>query len=259
MNLKNVNIIFQKDLKELLTLNIVKFSIIFFPMLFLFILSSVLIISFYQIGHLSNLPLSTFPVNNGNIHNLEIFYYIALNYLILLSVVPLGLSTTIASYSIVGEKQQKTIEPILATPLDDKELFFGKLLAPLIPTLIASYISIFIYTIIADYLSSNLGGIIFPNIQWFIIVFIFIPSSTALEILFTLLFSSRVTDPRSAQQISGMIILPIIIIFILSLFYYSYEPILLSIMTIAVIISDIILFKIAVKLFDRERIITRWI
>ncbi|MGC8691655.1 MAG: ABC transporter permease [Thermoplasmata archaeon] len=259
MNTKNIKIIFSKDMEELLSLNIVKFSIIFFPILFLFILSSVLVISFYQIGHMSSIPLSTFPAGTGDIHNIQIFYYLALNYLILLSVVPLGLSTTIASYSIVGEKQQRTIEPLLATPLDDRDLFFGKLLAPLIPTLIASYISIFIYTLIADYLSSSLGKIIFPDTQWIIIVFIFIPSSTALEILFTLLFSSRVTDPRSAQQISGMIILPIIIVFILSLFYYSYEPILLLILTFSVILADVIIFRIAVRLFDRERIITRWV
>ena len=56
-----------------------------------------------------------------------------------------------------------------------------------------------------------------------------------------------------------MIILPIIIVFILSLFYYSYEPILLLILTFSVIIADVIIFRIAVRLFDRERIITRWV
>ncbi len=49
--------------------------------------------------------------------------------------VPLG----IASYSIVGEKVEKSLEPLLATPLTDGEILLGKAISAIIPTLVAMY------------------------------------------------------------------------------------------------------------------------
>lgn len=45
---------------------------------------------------------------------------------------PVALSSISAAFSIVSEKQQRTLEPILATPITDRELLLGKLLASLL-------------------------------------------------------------------------------------------------------------------------------
>ncbi|MGC8662819.1 MAG: hypothetical protein ACP5SF_01145 [Thermoplasmata archaeon] len=260
MNFKNISIIYNKDLKEIMTLRTVKYSLIIFPVLFLAILLFILYFSYMNLGSGSNLPgflnntLKTVPYSSNG----RIFYYLSMNYLIFLSIVPLSLASTISSYSVVGEKQQKTIEPILATPIDDREFFLGKLLAPLFPTIGITYAVIAIYSIFSDLISVNYGYLIYPNVSWAVIVFLFIPFSTIMMILMTLLFSSRAIDPRSSQQFSAIILIPILVIFFLSMLIYSIESILLLILTIIVILSDIFLFRITVRIFDRETIVTRW-
>ena len=47
---------------------------------------------------------------------------------------PIAIASTAAAFSIVGEKQQRTLEPILATPITDRQLLLGKLLACVGPT-----------------------------------------------------------------------------------------------------------------------------
>ena len=50
-------------------------------------------------------------------------------YLILAGLIP----TTIASYSIVGEKVEKSLEPLLATPTTDSEILLGKGISAFLP------------------------------------------------------------------------------------------------------------------------------
>ncbi|MDP8012008.1 MAG: ABC transporter permease subunit [Thermoplasmata archaeon] len=260
MNMKNVSIIYHKDLREIMTLRTVKYSMIIFPVLFLSILLFILYFSYLNLGSSSNIPdyfnntLKAVPYSSNG----KIFYYLSMNYLIFLSIVPLSLASTISSYSVVGEKQQKTIEPILATPIDDREFFLGKLLAPLFPTLGITYVVIAIYSIFSDLISIHFNYIIYPNISWAIVVFLFIPFSTILMVLLTLLFSSKAVDPRSSQQFSAIILIPILVVFFLSMLIYSIESILLLLLTAIVIIGDFLLFRITVKIFDRETIVTRW-
>ncbi|MEM0150839.1 MAG: ABC transporter permease [Thermoplasmata archaeon] len=248
---KNVIIaIYKKDLKEILSLNTVKYSFIFFPLVFLFILLIVLYFTYTNL--LTSQSIQT------NFEKLSMFGYIATNYLIFFGIIPLSLASTISSYSIVGEKTQKTIEPILAAPVDDSDIFLGKLLSPFIPTIIATYVVLAFYTFFADFLSINFGGFVFPSIAWYSITLIFIPFSTILMILMALIFSSRTVDPRSAQQFSAIILIPLIIIFLFGILVYTLTSILIVIMSIFVVILDIVVFRIALKVFNREIILTRW-
>ena len=64
------------------------------------------------------------------------FFFVALA-----SLVP----TVLASYSLVGEKVEKSLEPLLATPLTDGEILSGKMFAAFLPTLVAMYIGISIF------------------------------------------------------------------------------------------------------------------
>ena len=55
---------------------------------------------------------------------------------------PITISLVVALESFVGEKERGTIEPILSAPLDDWQLYFGKLLVGVATPLVASYLSI---------------------------------------------------------------------------------------------------------------------
>ncbi len=250
MDKKVIMAIYRKDLKEILSLTTVKYSFIFFPLIFLFILLVVLYFTYINI-------ISTGSVPSG-MDRLSMFGYVATNYLIFFGIIPLSLASTISSYSIIGEKTQRTIEPILAAPVDDTDIFLGKLLAPFIPTIVTTYVVLAFYTFFADYLSYRLGGLIFPSMAWYAITLLFIPFSTVLMILLTLMFSSRAMDPRSAQQFSAIILVPLLVVFIFGILVYTLTSFLIIVMSLLVILFDGIMFKVAIKLFDREMIVTRW-
>ena len=59
--------------------------------------------------------------------------------------IPAILPSIIASYSIVGEKIEKSLEPLLATPTTDGELLLGKSLASFVPCMAVTYLAAAIF------------------------------------------------------------------------------------------------------------------
>src|SRR5580698_962332 len=53
--------------------------------------------------------------------------------------IPALVPSVVASYSVVGERQQGTLEPVLATPIRREEFLLGKALAAFVPSLAISY------------------------------------------------------------------------------------------------------------------------
>jgi ABC-2 type transport system permease protein len=88
-------------------------------------------------------------------------------------IIPLMTSSVIASDSFAGEKERKTIEALLATPISDGELFFGKMLVSFIPSMIVTIISFAIYAAVFDIIAYGLfnGMLLLPTIDWILLIF----------------------------------------------------------------------------------------
>lgn len=170
------------------------------------------------------------------------------------------LPTIIASYSFLGEKLEKSIEPLLATPITDGELLFGKSIAAFIPCMGATYIGTAIFVAITDFWSSaNLGTYLLPNAYWAIVMFAVTPLACILSVEANVIISSRVNDIRAAQQIGGIIILPLILLMILASTNTSIPNILLALITSGVLaLADVALFFVSKATFQREEILTKW-
>ena len=67
-------------------------------------------------------------------------------FVILAAIIPAAIS----SYSIVGEKVEKSLEPLLATPATDGEILLGKSLASFIPAILAVFLGASIFMILID-------------------------------------------------------------------------------------------------------------
>jgi ABC-2 type transport system permease protein len=105
--------------------------------------------------------------------------------------IPMG----IASYSLIGEKIQKSLEPQLATPVTDEELLLGKGIAAFVPTIIATYIGGSVFMILMDLITySKLSYEYYPN--WFIaaLMLLLVPLACILSIEINILISSRFND-----------------------------------------------------------------
>jgi ABC-2 type transport system permease protein len=170
--------------------------------------------------------------------------------------VPLG----IASYSIVGEKVEKSLEPLLATPLTDAEILLGKAISAIIPTLVAMYAAATIFMVSVDAVTFNtLGYYYFPNWNIATLLLVLMPVAIVLSVLFGVIVSSKVNDVRSANSFGAFILFPLIGIYFLS----ETSIITLDVNTLLIISGillavDVALFYVSTKTFRREEILTKW-
>lgn len=171
-----------------------------------------------------------------------------------------GLPTIIASYSFIGEKLEKSLEPLLATPTTDGELLFGKSLGAFIPCIGATYIGELIFVIVIDGWSiMNLGTLLLPTVYWALVTGIMIPLAGVLSVEANIIISSRVNDIRAAQQVGGIIIFPLIILMVLPSVIQIIPMVTLAlILSGGLAVADIGLFYLSKAIFQREEILTKW-
>jgi len=209
----------------------------------------------------SDLPQQFFQICPEGLSGGECFQvYITSQFMLLFMIIPLMIPVNIAAYSIVGEKTNRSLEPLLATPITTIELLTGKNLAAVIPAVIATWLGFVIY-IIGSWLIIEspdvLSALLDP--MWWIAVLVLGPLLAILSVNFSIIVSSRVNDPRVAEQVSAVVILPVLAVFfgqIAGLFFINRSLILLF--SLIVLIVDIGMLYIAVRLFQREIILTRW-
>jgi ABC-2 type transport system permease protein len=170
------------------------------------------------------------------------------------------LPTILASYSFVGEKLEKSLEPLLATPTTDGELLFGKSLASFIPCVGATYIGALIFTITIDAWSViNLGTLLVPNVYWAIVIGVVTPLVCVLSVEANVIISSRVNDIRAAQQLGAFVILPIILVMVLATTVPSFPLVTLAlILSGGLALADVAMFYLSKATFQREEILTKW-
>jgi len=174
--------------------------------------------------------------------------------------IPLAIPVSIAAYSIVGEKQQKSLEPLLATPISVEELLLGKNLAAVIPAIGATWLSFLIYVVAARFLvvSDRVFNVI-VHPMWLVAIFIVAPFLTIMSVNVGMIISSRVSDPRAAEQLGMLVMLPILGLFFLQIAGLIFISMVTMLLAIAIVIAvDVVTLYLAVQLFQRETILTRW-
>ena len=173
---------------------------------------------------------------------------------------PVMIPITIASYSIVGEKTTRTLEPLLASPITTVELLAGKGLAAALPAVAATWISFLVFVIGARLIgvSPALIGKFFDAL-WMVAIFVVGPLLALAGVSIAVMISSRTTDPRVAEQISGLFVLPIVGLIVAQttgLIFLNRELILW--IAFVLVVLDAVLLYFASRLFQREHILTRW-
>jgi len=178
---------------------------------------------------------------------------------LLFMILPVMIPVTIAAYSIVGEKTARSLEPLLATPITTVELLVAKAIAAVVPAIVATWIAYAIYLVGARLLVDDEVFRHLLDPLWLIAIFVVGPLLTLLAVNVALIVSSRVTDPRVAEQLSGVVILPLILLVVgqsVGLVLLNRQLILA--IGAVVILLDAALLYLSVKTFQRETILTRW-
>ena len=180
-------------------------------------------------------------------------------FLVLLVLSPVAAAMSIAAYSVIGEKQARTLEPLLATPLTTFELLLAKTLGALLPALALSFVGFAVDLAVAG-LFAEAGvaqSLLAPRPLG--VLFLMGPMASLTALSLAVCVSSRVNDARSAQQLAVLVVLPITALLIAQIAagFVVTIPIILLITGMLALVN-VGLMRLGVSLFDRETILTRW-
>ncbi len=178
-------------------------------------------------------------------------------FLILAGFIP----TSIASYSIVGEKVEKSLERLLATPTTDSEILLGKGISAFLPAIAGILGGSVIFMALMDLVTQpKLGYYYFPNWNTGVVFFLLAPLAAVMSVEWNVVISARVTDVRIAQQMGVLLVLPLAGIYVggeLNLIQLGDTNTLLIIAGILSLV-DLLLLYAARATFRREEILTKW-
>ena len=168
-------------------------------------------------------------------------------------------SLSLAAHSIIGEKQSKALEPLLATPITTVELLAAKTLFPLgvAAALLAMTWGLYLAGMLAFGEPGVWRTLLGPRALALYLVTA--PLMIFAALLLAAIVSSRVNDPRSAQQLGAILVLPITGVFVAQLvgrFLVGTGELLTA--TIGFAVLDAVLLWVGVRVFDRETILMRW-
>jgi len=180
-------------------------------------------------------------------------------FLLFFLLTPITGAMALAAHAIVGEKQARTLEPLLATPIGTLELLVAKVIGALVPTLVISMIGLALYLAGIGALAE--AGVLAAMLtaRTALVVFLVGPAAALVALQSALVISSRVNDARTAQQFGVLIILPLTGLLVAQFTgTLRLSASLLAFVGLGLLGLWAVMALASVALFDREAILTRW-
>jgi len=178
---------------------------------------------------------------------------------LLLLLVPIVGAMALATHAVIGEKQSKALEPLLATPISTVELLVAKTLTPFVFSLALTWAAVGLYILGVIVIGEPGVWQAVLGVRLFIMFVVLGPLVELAALLLSVIVSSRANDPRSAQQLTGLMILPITVVFVAQLMgAFVVGPAVMLLASVGCLLLNAILMWIGVQVFQRETILTRW-
>jgi len=186
-------------------------------------------------------------------------FFLFQQFLMLFLMTPITAAMALAAHAIVGEKQARTLEPLLATPVTTGELLIAKVLGALLPTSAISFAGVALYFAGIAMLGAPgvLRAMITPRTA--LLVFVIGPAVALVSLQAAIVISSRVNDARTAQQFGVLIIVPLAAVLVaqfVGTLWLSTGA--LGFIGLGLFGVWMLLALLSVAVFDRESILTRW-
>lgn len=180
-------------------------------------------------------------------------------FLVFFLILPVMGAISIATFSIIGEKTSRSLEALLATPVRTDELLLGKTLASSVPTVVATWIAFALFACLVLLLGGPEVARLAIDATSIIGIAVMVPLIALLGLGLGVIVSSRAKDPRSAQQVAGIVVLPLVVLIVgQSAGLFIVGPGLVLAGAFGLLVMDAVVLAAGVKLFDREAILTRW-
>jgi ABC-2 type transport system permease protein len=133
-----------------------------------------------------------------------------------LLLIPTIMPSTLAAYSVVGEREQGTLEPLLTTPIRQQEFLLGKATSVMIPTLALSYTLFGVFLgAVRLFANSAVASAVFHDSPVILALLLLAPLMAGWGIVVGMAVSVRATEVRVAQQLGTLASLPPVAVIIL--------------------------------------------
>jgi ABC-type transport system involved in multi-copper enzyme maturation permease subunit len=235
MSRRRVRAIFHKELREYRHNGNIVYAMVILPVVFLI----------QPLIQIFTLPSSASVTLH---HEHSLVYMLA---------IPALVPAALASYAVVGERLQGTLEPVLATPIRREELLLGKALAAFVPALAVSYAVYALFIAVVELFAHPGVASALIRPPDLLAQLLFTPLLAAWSIWLGIAISARSSDPRTAGQLSVLVCLPSVAVTTLIAFnVIPPTPAVALAFGGALLILDRLGWRIASAIFDRERLIT---
>ena len=177
--------------------------------------------------------------------------------LLYMLIIPAIVPATLAAYSVVGEREQGTLEPVLTTPIRAEEFLLGKALAALVPTLLISYAMFAVFLAVVGLFAHPAVADAVFEAPHLLIQLLFTPLLAGWSIWVGIAISARSSDVRVAQQLGTLASLPPLAVTALLSFGVIQQSVALGVgLGAALLAVDAVGWRVVAALFNRERLVT---
>lgn len=178
--------------------------------------------------------------------------------LIFFLIIPVIMPSALAAYSVVGEREQGTLEPLLTTPIRRQELILGKAAAIMIPTVALSYAMFGLFLVaVRLFANSVIASALFHQAPILLALFLFTPLLAGWSIVVGMAISVRASEIRVAQQLGMLASIPLIGLFLLLAVGVISPTFPVAILfAVGLLIIDVRASRVVARMFDRERLVT---
>jgi ABC-type Na+ efflux pump permease subunit len=202
------------------------------------------------------ITLPTIQLIAANATGKDLSVHVGLSLLYML-VIPVMMPSAVSAYSVAGEREQGTLEPVLTTPVRREEFLIGKALAAFVPTLVIAYAVFGVFLAIAGlFARPAIASAIYGGTH-VLVQLLFTPLLAGWAIWIGIAVSARSTDVRVAQQLSVLAsVPPLVIVALMSLNVITVSTALAIGLAAALLAIDLLAWRVVAAMFDRERLVT---
>ena len=202
------------------------------------------------------LPMITLFTISVSVSSTKLDTRIGLSLLYML-LIPAIVPSALSAYSVVGEREQGTLEPVLITPIRREEFLVGKALAALAPTLGVAYAIFGIFLAAAALFAHPVVASAVFERSHLLVQLLFTPLLAGWSIWVGIAISARSLDVRVAQQLSVFASLPpLAIVALMSLNVITPSLVVALGLAAGLLVVDVLGWRAVGAMFDRERLVT---
>jgi ABC-type Na+ efflux pump permease subunit len=175
-----------------------------------------------------------------------------------LLLIPTVMPSTLAAYTVAGEREQGTLEPLLTTPIRQQEFIVGKGAAVLIPTMVLSYAVFGLFlAAVALFAHPRVATAFFNQGALLLALFLLAPLMAGWAIVVGMAVSVRANEVRVAQQLATLASLPPLGVIILLAVGVIHPTLGVALgFAAALLLLDALALRLISGMFDRERLVT---